>query len=187
MYNSAFYMDKVTVAGISIPLRVWSKDELKGLPVIYVHSHRFYDFTFKGNQMILLESDKHFTPLVCQTMASRIEGYFGRPIVFYFDKLLYYERKRYVEHGIYYISGDSNAFLPMLMASPVRKRKKAVKLSAAAQYLLMVHFQVESLDHHSRIVGSPSLLIRQYRQGGPESGGVGIVPKRAGFCRKQIH
>jgi hypothetical protein len=149
MYNSAFYMDKVTIAGISIPLRVWSKDELKGLPVIYVHSHRFYDFTFKGNQMILLESDKHFTPLVCQTMASRIEGYFGRPIVFYFDKLLYYERKRYVEHGVYYISGDSNAFLPMLMASPVRKRKKAVKLSAAAQYLLMVHFQVESLDHRS--------------------------------------
>ena len=42
-------MDSVNIAGISIPLRTWSKDELKGLPVIYSFSYRFYDFSFRGS------------------------------------------------------------------------------------------------------------------------------------------
>ena len=44
-------MDSVNIAGISITLRTWSKDELKGLPVIYSFSYRFYDFSFRGSQM----------------------------------------------------------------------------------------------------------------------------------------
>ena len=45
-------MDSVNIAGISIPLRLLSRDELKGLPVIYSFSYRFYDFSFRGSQMI---------------------------------------------------------------------------------------------------------------------------------------
>ena len=140
-------MDKVTIAGISIPLREWSKNELKGIPVIYSLNYRFYDFSFKGSQMVLLHSiKKHDTPKTCKTMAERLEKFFGLPVVFYFDNIVYYERKRYVEQGVYFISGDKNAFLPMLVSSPVSKRKAPIKLSAAAQYLIMYHLQVESLE-----------------------------------------
>lgn len=143
-------MDKVTVAGIPIPLREWSKDEQKGVPIIYSYSYRFYDFSFKGCQMILLESDqKHSTPTICRKTADRLEVQFGRTVVFYFNNLLYYQRKRLIEHGVYYISGEKDAFLPMLMASPVKTNRASTKLSAAAQYLLMVHFQVESIEHRS--------------------------------------
>ena len=141
-------MDSVNIAGISIPLRIWSKDELKGLPVIYSFSYRFYDFSFRGSQMILLESGKeHSTPTAYRKAADRIEERFGRPVVFYFDNLVYYQRKRLVEHGVYYICGERDVFLPMLMASQVKKKKASAKLSAAAQYLLMFHLQVESIDH----------------------------------------
>jgi len=141
-------MDIVTVAGISIPLREWSRDELKGIPIIYSYSYRFYDFSFKGSQMILLEpGQKHSTPTTCRKTADRLEMQFDRPVVFYFDNLLYYQRKRLVEHGVYYISGERDTFLPMLMASPVKKNKASTMLSAAAQYLLMVHLQVESIEH----------------------------------------
>ena len=141
-------MDSVNIAGISIPLRTWSKDELKGLPVIYSFSYRFYDFSFRGSQMILLESGKeHSTPTAYRKAADRIEERFGRPVVFYFDSLVYYQRKRLVEHGVYYICGERDVFLPMLLASQVKKKKASAKLSAAAQYLLMFHLQVESIDH----------------------------------------
>ena len=141
-------MDKVTVAYISIPLREWSKDELKSVPIIYSYKYRFYDFSFKGSQMILLESNlAHSTPTICRKMADRIQEQFGHPVVFYFHNLLYYQRKRLVEHGVYYISGERDAFLPMLMASPVKKNRASTKLSAAAQYLLMLHLQVESIEH----------------------------------------
>lgn len=140
-------MDSVNIAGISIPLRLLSRDELKGLPVIYSFSYRFYDFSFRGSQMILLESVKeHSTPTACRKAADRIEERFGRPVVFYFDNLLYYQRKRLVEHGVYYISGERDVFLPMLIASQVKKKILSGKLSAAAQYLLMYHLQVESLE-----------------------------------------
>lgn len=141
-------MEKVIVAGITIPLRAWSRNEMKGLPVIYSYSYRFYDFSFKGIQMILLEPGKvHSTPTTCKKTAARIEEQFGRLAVFYFDNLLYYQRKRLVEHGVYYISGERDAFLPMLMASPVKKKKVSAMLSASAQYLLMFHFQGEPLEH----------------------------------------
>ena len=141
-------MDSVNIAGISIPLRTWSKDELKGLPVIYSFSYHFYDFSFRESQMILLESVKEpSTPTAYRKVADRIGEQFGRPVVFYFDNLVYYQRKRLVEHGVYYICGERDVFLPMLLASQVKKKKASAKLSAAAQYLLMFHLQVESIDH----------------------------------------
>lgn len=140
-------MDSVNIAGISIPLRLLSRDELKGLPVIYSFSYRFYDFSFRGSQMILLESVKeHATPTACRKAADRIEERFGRPVVFYFDNLVYYQRKRLVEHGVYYISGEKGVFLPMLIASQVKKKVLSGKLSASAQYLLMYDLQVELLE-----------------------------------------
>ena len=141
-------MDSVNIAGISIPLRTWSKDELKGLPVIYSFSYHFYDFSFRESQMILLESVKEpSTPTAYRKVADRIGEQFGRPVVFYFDNLVYYQRKRLVEHGVYYICGERDVFLPMLMASQLKKKKASAKLSAAAQYLLMFHLQEESIDH----------------------------------------
>ena len=69
-------MDKVTVAGVSVPLREWAKNELKGVPVIYSLNYRFYDFFFKGSQMILLQSlKKHDTPKTCKTTADRLEQF----------------------------------------------------------------------------------------------------------------
>ena len=141
-------MDSINIAGISVPLRLLSRDELKGLPVIYSFSYNFYDFSFRESQMILLESVKeHSTPTAYRKAADRIEEKFGRPVVFYFDNLVYYQRKRLVEHGVYYICGERDVFLPMLIASQVKKKKASAKLSAAAQYLLMFHLQVESIDH----------------------------------------
>ena len=141
-------MDSVNIAGISIPLRTWSKDELKGLPVIYSFSYHFYDFSFRESQMILLESVKEpSTPTAYRKVADRIGEQFGRPVVFYFDNLVYYQRKRLVEHGVYYICGERDVFLPMLIASQLKKKKASAKLSAAAQYLLMFHLQEESIDH----------------------------------------
>lgn len=141
-------MEKIIIAGISIPLRAWSNDELKGIPVIYTLKYRFYDFTFRGETMILLQSEKkHETPKTSKTTANHLEALFSRPVVFYFDTIMYYERKRYVEQGVFYIAGQRNAFLPMLISSPVSNRKKPAKLSAAAQYLIMYHLQAKSLEH----------------------------------------
>ena len=68
-------MDSVNIAGISIPLRTWSKDELKGLPVIYSFSYHFYDFSFRESQMILLESVKEpSTPTAYRKWPTALES-----------------------------------------------------------------------------------------------------------------
>lgn len=139
--------DNIRVAGIKIVLKERGRGELKGITVDDSARYSFYDFTFQGSSMLLLVSKfSKETPLQYQRRATRLSAALGVYIVFYFDHLDFYERKRLLEKGVYYVAGESNAYLPTLLTSPATRRIAARQLSACGQYILLSQLQGKKIE-----------------------------------------
>ena len=139
--------DNIRVAGIKIVLKERERDDLKGITVDDSARYSFYDFIFQGSPMLLLVSKfSKETPLQYQRRATRLSAALGVYIVFYFDHLDFYERKRLLEKGVYYVAGESNAYLPTLLTSPATRRIAARQLSACGQYILLSQLQGKKIE-----------------------------------------
>jgi hypothetical protein len=76
----------------------------------------------------------------------------GLPIVYLFQGLQFVERNRLIDRGVYFIVSGKYAFLPFLVLNTREKeQKKSEELSAVAQYILLYHLQVESLEGASMV------------------------------------
>ena len=140
-------LDYIKVAGIKIPLKERGKSNLKGITVDDSVRYYFYDFSFQGELMLLLVSKfSKETPLQYQRRAARLSAALGVHTVFYFDHLDFYEKKRLLEKGVYYVAGEDNAFLPTLLTTPSTRRKTAGQLSACGQYILLSQLQGKAIE-----------------------------------------
>lgn len=142
-------IDHIILAGVPILLTPFQKKELEGVLVDDVMRYSFFQAELNETRFVLLipKNGETETPAICCRMSSRLEKAFSLPVVFYFEGLKYYERMRYIQKRIYFISSDENAYLPNLLLSAKPKgKKKAVKLSAAAQFLLFFHLQRKNLN-----------------------------------------
>ena len=140
-------MDRIIIAGINIPLRERSKEDLKGITVLDRMSFQFYDFEFQRIPMLLLEckEEEKLTPAQLKRYSERLGSLFGLPVVFFFEHLLFYFRKRLIEQGVFFVSGEKNAYLPSIIVSPATQKPSPRKLSACAQYLILRYLQ-EGVD-----------------------------------------
>ena len=140
-------LDNIRVAGIKIVLKERGRGDLNGITVDDSARYSFYDFTFQGSSMLLLVSKfSKETPLQYQRRATRLSAALGVYIVFYFNHLDFYERKRLLEKGVYYVAGESNAYLPTLLTSPATRRIAARQLSACGQYILLSQLQGKKIE-----------------------------------------
>lgn len=140
-------LDNIKVAGIKIALNERGRSDLKGITVDDSARYSFYGFTFQGSSMLLLVSKfSKETPLQYQKRSERLSSALGVSIVFYFDHLDFYERKRLLEKGVYYVAGENNAYLPTLLTTPATKRKVAGHLSACGQYILLSQLQEKKVE-----------------------------------------
>lgn len=140
-------LDNIKVAGIKIALNERGRSDLKGITVDDSARYSFYGFTFQGSSMLLLVSKfSKETPLQYQKRSERLSSALGVSIVFYFDHLDFYERKRLLEKGVYYVAGENNAYLPTLLTTPATKRKVAGHLSACGQYILLSQLQGKKVE-----------------------------------------
>ena len=140
-------LDNIIVAGIKIALNERGRGSLKGITVDDSMRYNFYDFSFQGISMLLLVSKlSKETPLQYQRRAARLSAVLRTHIVFYFDRLDYYEKKRLLEKGVYYVAGENNAYLPTLLTTPSTRRKAAGHLSACGQYILLSQLQGKTVE-----------------------------------------
>jgi hypothetical protein len=140
-------LDNIVVAGIKIALKERGKSNLKGITVDDSVRYFFYDFSFQGELMLLLVSKlSKETPLQYQRRAARLSATLGVHIVFYFEHLDYYEKKRLLEKGVYYVAGKHNAYLPTLLTTHSTKRKTSGHLSACGQYILLSQLQGKAIE-----------------------------------------
>lgn len=130
-------------------LRQKARSELKGVFTDALLMFSFYDLEFMGVQFVALESKTavRLTPAQCKKLTSNLSAVLGKPCVMLFTQLAPYERKRYVEQGVYFVVSGKYVFLPFFLvnardSAPINKER----LQPAAQYLLLYHLQRESLD-----------------------------------------
>lgn len=145
------------------PLSVIPKKELKGVIIDDIARFSFYRAEFAGATFVLLVSKLgvNETPATCSKISNRLSSVLSLPIVFYFSNLKYYERQRYIEKSVFFITERGEVFLPnIILHSKKEKTKKPSKLSASAQFILLYHLQKMSLDGFS--VSEMSSRIRQY-------------------------
>jgi len=96
--------------------------------------------------LLLVSKLSKETPLQYQRRAARLSATLGLHIVFYFDHLDFYEKKRLLEKGVYYVAGKHNAYLPTLLTTHSTKRKTSGHLSACGQYILLSQLQGKSIE-----------------------------------------
>lgn len=149
--NVAYLMKmRIGIDGNILDLTPVEKARLKGLWAEAKWMFDFYECLFDGREFIVpsLKQGKEVTPLQLEHYAYRLGSFFSKPIVFLLPETPRYQRVRYAERGLFYLMPDKGyARLPFLYAGKkMSDRTRAKRLTPAAQYLLLSHLQLESLD-----------------------------------------
>ena len=141
-------MKTVIISGRPIGLKERSKAQIKGISIGNSLSYKFFDGDFHGLPLLFAEpKGKTLTPRTLSITANELSEKFGLPIVFLLDECPAYERQRLIDKEVYFVVSDKYAHLPMLVANErLRKTKLAKGLTPVAQFLLLFHLQVESLE-----------------------------------------
>ena len=141
-------MKTVIISGKPIALQERSKAQMKGVSIGNLLSYRFYDGNFHNISLLFAEPKKNIpTPRSLAYTASELYEKLGLPVVFLLDNCPAYERQRLIQKDVYFIVSEKYAHLPMLIANErIRKTKQAKMLTPVAQYLLLYHLQVESIE-----------------------------------------
>lgn len=171
----------IRILGRKIELELRAKDRLKGITVGEKLSYSFYDGTYQGMPLLFVEpKNGNPTPRECVITGKRLADVLGLPAVFILASGPTYERQRLMDKGVYFIMSEQYAHLPMIVAmEKTSNRKKAEVLTPVAQYLLLYHLQVGSLESLSARDITP-LVPYSY-----ESVTLGITClEDVGLCRK---
>lgn len=145
-------MDKqVNIAGQKIAFSERPSENLKGINVGEKIAFNFYDGSFRGVDMLFVEPKRQNpTPRNCQMYAGRFDKIFGLPVIFLLHPAPAYERERLLQKNIFFVMSDKYANLPMLVAlERVSNRKTSERITPVAQYILLYHLQIDSLENMS--------------------------------------
>ncbi|MBQ9436046.1 MAG: hypothetical protein IJU33_07975 [Bacteroidales bacterium] len=138
----------IVILGRNIPLKERSKAQMKGAAIGDMLSYHFYDGMFLGISLLFAEPKGDVaSPLNLSITASNLTSLFNLPTVFILASCPAYERQRLIDKNVFFVVSEKYAHLPMLVANErVRKMKTAKSLTPVAQYLLLYHLQVKSLE-----------------------------------------
>lgn len=125
-----------------------SKAQLRGITVGESLAYRFFDGIFHNVPLLFAEpKGDTAAPRALAITAGRLSEIFNLPVVYLLASCPAYERQRLIDKNVYFVVSNKYAHLPMLIANErMRKSRTAKRLSPVAQYLLLYHLQVESLD-----------------------------------------
>ncbi len=172
---------QLSILGKPLELVKRTADRLRGINMGEKLSFDFYDGLFKGVEMLFVKpKGKNPTPRKCALVSERLMQLFGVPVVFILSPGPGYERQRLLEKDVYFIMSDRYANLPMLVAmEKVTTRKQPERLTPVAQYILLYHLEIESLE------GKSSKAIASLMPYSYESVSIGITCLTdIGLCEK---
>jgi len=138
----------IIILGRPIQLHERSKAQMKGVSIGDSLAYKFYDGKFHGMPLLFAEpKGKMAAPRSLSITSSNLTSLFHLPTVFILPACPAYERLRLIDKDVYFIVSEKYVYLPMLLANErIRRTKQAKVLSPVAQYLLLSHLQVESLE-----------------------------------------
>lgn len=138
----------VIILGRPIQLQERKKAQMKGVTIGDSLAYKFFDGEYHGMSLLFAEpKGKVAPPRSLAITASNLASLFKLPVVFLLPNCPAYERQRLIDKDVYFIVSDKYVHLPMLLANErFRKTKQAKALSPVAQYLLLYHLQIESIE-----------------------------------------
>ena len=138
----------IVILGRPLQLQERSKAQMKGVTIGDSLAYKFYDGEFHGMSLLFAEpKGKIASPRSLSVTASNLTSLLQRPTVFLLPTCPAYERQRLIDKDVYFIASDKYIHLPMLLANErIRKTKQAKALTPVAQYLLLYHLQIESIE-----------------------------------------
>jgi hypothetical protein len=138
--------------GFDVELNPLEKNDIKGLPLFVKSGYNIYEAIIFNHKALMLESinEDYQTPDALSKQKNYIEQKTGVPIIFVFKRLESYNLKRYIQKRINFIVPGKQIYLPNLMLDLKKAQGIPVKkndfLTPIAQFILLYHIQVESLD-----------------------------------------
>ena len=139
---------EIAILGRPIQLQERSKAQLEGATIGDLLTYKFYDGEFHGMPLLFAEpKGKVATPRCLSVTANNLTSLLQLPIVFLLPACPAYERQRLIDKDVYFVVSEKYVHLPMLLANErVRKTKQAKTLTPVAQYLLLYHLQIGSIE-----------------------------------------
>ena len=141
-------MKEIAILGRPIQLQERSKAQMEGATIGDLLTYKFYDGEFHGMPLLFAEpKGKVATPRCLSVTANNLTSSLQLPIVFLLPACPAYERQRLIDKDVYFVVSEKYVHLPMLLANErVRKTKQAKTLTPVAQYLLLYHLQIGSIE-----------------------------------------
>lgn len=139
---------EIAILGRPIQLQERSKAQMEGTTIGDLLTYKFYDGEFHGMPLLFAEpKGKVATPRCLSVTANNLTSLLQLPIVFLLPACPAYERQRLIDKDVYFVVSEKYVHLPMLLANErVRKTKQAKTLTPVAQYLLLYHLQIGSIE-----------------------------------------
>lgn len=140
----------ISIIGVDTELTPVRKSSLRGLDADVLINRKLYVTTFNNERLYILHDDKEAksTPAKYKQLTEKLENVTEAPVAVWLESLKYFERKRLLEQGVYFIISGEYAFLPSLMANSRVKKEtdNSAKLSSVAQYIILFYL-LESNDN----------------------------------------
>ena len=139
---------EIAILGRPIQLQERTKAQMEGATIGDLLTYKFYDGEFHGMPLLFAEpKGKVATPRCLSVTANNLTSLLQLPIVFLLPACPAYERQRLIDKDVYFVVSEKYVHLPMLLANErVRKTKQAKALTPVAQYLLLYHLQIGSIE-----------------------------------------
>lgn len=139
---------EIAILGRPIQLQERSKAQMEGATIGDLLTYKFYDGEFHGMPLLFAEpKGKVATPRCLSVTANNLTSLLQLPIVFLLPACPAYERQRLIDKDVYFVVSEKYVHLPMLLANErVRKTKQTKTLTPVAQYLLLYHLQIGSIE-----------------------------------------
>lgn len=138
----------IIIAGRNVVLQQMERQHLKGITIGDSLSYHFFTGQYGDIEMVFLEPRRETAPpRALDATRNSVGQALDKSVVFLLEECPAYLRQRLIDKGIYFVVSDKFAFMPTLLINErTRKLKKAKRLTPAAQYLLLYHLQVDSLE-----------------------------------------
>lgn len=130
--------------------------ELGKIPLFLKSNFKLYAGRLRNYSFIWAKvlDDSEITPDQLEKQSNRLKQFFQKPIVFVFDKLDSWHRRRLIDRNLAFVQPLKQIYIPemFLQISDINRSEnnrpvEIEKLSAPAQFAILYHLQVSSLEH----------------------------------------
>ncbi len=142
--------------GVVAKISPLSKNELAQLPLYLRGNYVLYNGSIVDQNIIWakVKSDGNYTPDQIKKQGQQLKQFLGLPIVFVFDEIESWERKRLIERRISFVQPFRQMYIPELFlqlndsirSSENKNELRSKYLTPPAQCVILYHLEVASLE-----------------------------------------